>query len=45
MQAANALSKQKVDDEAGDSVEDFQAVLLAELKLAGPEVSHPPFVQ
>ena len=41
MQAANALSKQKMDDEALDSVEVFQESLLSELMLAGPEVSHP----
>ena len=40
VQAANALSKQKVDDDALDSVEDFQEALLSELKLAGPGVSH-----
>ena len=42
-QAANALSKQKVDDDAIDSVEDFQEKLLSELKLSGPEVRDSPY--
>ena len=40
VQAANALSKQKVEDEAIDSLEGFQESLLSELQLAGAEVGH-----
>ncbi len=42
-QAANALSKQKLDDDAIDSLEDFQEKLLSELKLSGPEVRDLPY--
>ena len=39
LQAANALSKQKLDDDSMDTIEGFREELLSELNLRGPEVS------